>query len=80
VDKHIFYVARLIEASEALGEAFDRDRQPPITSHQPTFVDAHCLISNLSIQGQRLFRQFQKSLDTLRDLQACRADPSGSLP
>jgi hypothetical protein len=33
-------------------------------------VDAHRLINNLGIQGNRLSRQFQKSLTTLREIQA----------
>jgi hypothetical protein len=37
-------------------------------------VDAHRLIANLGIQGHRLSRQFQKSLDKLREIQADRAD------
>jgi hypothetical protein len=37
-------------------------------------VDAHRLIANLGIQGQRLSRQFQKSLDKLREIQADRAE------
>jgi hypothetical protein len=37
-------------------------------------VDAHRLINNLGIQGQRLSRQFQKTLETLRDVQADRAE------
>jgi hypothetical protein len=37
-------------------------------------VDAHRLIANLGIQGQRLSRQFQKSLETLRDIQADRME------
>jgi hypothetical protein len=36
-------------------------------------VDAHRLLANLGIQGHRLSRQFQKALDTLRDLQSDRA-------
>jgi hypothetical protein len=36
-------------------------------------VDAHRVLANLGIQGHRLSRQFQKSLDTLRDIQADRA-------
>ncbi len=36
-------------------------------------VDAHRLIANLGIQGQRLSRQFQKCLDKLREIQADRA-------
>ncbi len=37
-------------------------------------VDAHRLLANLGIQGQRLSRQFQKSLDKLRDIQAGRVE------
>jgi hypothetical protein len=37
-------------------------------------VDAHRLINNLSIQSSRLSRQFQKSLDKLREIQADRAE------
>jgi hypothetical protein len=37
-------------------------------------VDAHRLLANLGIQGQRLSRQFQKSLETLRDIQADRLE------
>jgi hypothetical protein len=32
------------------------------------------LLANLGIQGQRLSRQFQRSLDTLREIQAARAE------
>jgi hypothetical protein len=50
--------------------------QPPAPSDQPPadIVDAHRLIANLGIQGHRLSRQFQKSLDTLRDIQADRIE------
>ena len=37
-------------------------------------VDAHRLLANLGIQGQRLSRQFQKCLDKLRDILADRAE------
>ena len=37
-------------------------------------VDAHRLLANLGIQGQRLSRQFQKSLDKLREVQAERIE------
>jgi hypothetical protein len=37
-------------------------------------VDAHRLLATLGLHGQRLSRQFQKTLDTLRDIQADRAD------
>jgi hypothetical protein len=37
-------------------------------------VDAHRALANLSIQGQRLSRQFQKTVDQLRDIQAERLE------
>jgi hypothetical protein len=37
-------------------------------------VDAHRLIANLAIQGQRLSRQFQKSLHKLREIRADRSE------
>jgi len=37
-------------------------------------LDAHRLLQNLSIQSQRLSRQFQKALDQLRDIQAVRRE------
>ncbi len=37
-------------------------------------VDAHRLMNNLSIQSSRLSRQFQKTLDYLRDIQADRRE------
>ncbi|MBZ5609864.1 MAG: hypothetical protein LAP38_16510 [Acidobacteriia bacterium] len=37
-------------------------------------VDAHRLLNNLSIESQRLSRQFQKALDQLRDIQADRRE------
>ncbi len=37
-------------------------------------VDAHRLINNLSIQSQRLSRQFQKALETLREIQSGRRE------
>jgi hypothetical protein len=49
----------------------------PVPLHQEiTFdiVDAHRLLANLGIQGQRLSRQFQRSLDKLREIQAVRAE------
>jgi hypothetical protein len=36
-------------------------------------VDAHRLLASLGIQSHRLSRQFQKSLETLREIQADRA-------
>jgi hypothetical protein len=54
----------------------DRAANPPTEQAAIDFdiVDAHRLLANLGIQGQRLSRQFQKSLDTLRDIQADRAE------
>lgn len=37
-------------------------------------VDAHRLLANLGIQGNRLSRQFQKTLATLREIQITRRD------
>src|SRR5580700_5231370 len=53
-----------------------RASRPVPPDEEITFdiVDAHRLLNNLSIQGQRLSRQFQKSLDALRDIQADRAE------
>lgn len=49
-----------------------RAAAPLPADHEITFdiVDAHRLIANLGIQGNRLSRQFQKALATLRDIQA----------
>jgi hypothetical protein len=45
---------------------------PPEQEITFDIVDAHRLIANLAIQGQRLSRQFQKGLDKLREIQADR--------
>ena len=37
-------------------------------------LDAHRLLANLGLQGQRLSRQFQKTLDTLREIQTDRRE------
>jgi hypothetical protein len=57
-------------------EVLARAAAPVPLDQEITFdiVDAHRLLANLGIQSQRLSRQFQKSLDTLRDLQADRAE------
>jgi hypothetical protein len=57
-------------------EVLARAAAPVPLDQEITFdiVDAHRLLANLGIQGQRLSRQFQKSLDTLRDIQADRAE------
>jgi hypothetical protein len=47
---------------------------PPDQEITFDIVDAHRLIANLGIQSQRLSRQFQKSLATLHDIQAGRAE------
>ena len=54
----------------------DRAANPPNDQARIDFdiVDAHRLIASLAIQGQRLSRQFQKSLDTLREIQADRTE------
>jgi hypothetical protein len=57
-------------------EVLARAAAPVQLDQEITFdiVDAHRLIANLGIQGQRLSRQFQRSLDTLREIQADRAE------
>ena len=57
-------------------DVLSRAANPPTEQAAIDFdiVDAHRLLANLGIQGQRLSRQFQKSLDTLRDIQADRAE------
>ena len=54
----------------------NRAANPPTDQAAIDFdiVDAHRLIASLGIQGQRLSRQFQKSLDTLREIQADRTE------
>jgi hypothetical protein len=55
-------------------DLLSRAANPPTEQAAIDFdiVDAHRLLANLGIQGQRLSRQFQKSLETLRDIQADR--------
>ena len=57
-------------------DVLSRAANPPTEQAAIDFdiVDAHRLLANLGIQGQRLSRQFQKSLKTLRDIQADRAE------
>ena len=66
----------LLEAGARSRGARPRRRSRPSSIGEITFdiVDAHRLIANLAVQGQRLSRQFQKSLDTLREIQADRAE------
>ena len=57
-------------------EVFARAAAPVPPDQEVTFdiIDAHRLIANLGIQSQRLSRQFQKTLATLRDIQAGRTE------
>ncbi len=52
-------------------EVLHRAANPPTEQAAIDFdiVDAHRFINNLSIQSQRLSRQFQKALDHLREIQ-----------
>jgi hypothetical protein len=57
-------------------DLLSRAAHPPTEQAAIEFdiVDAHRLLANLGIQGQRLSRQFQKSLDKLREVQAERIE------
>ena len=57
-------------------DLLDRAANPPTEQAAIDFdiVDAHRLLNNLSIQSQRLSRQFQKALEQLREIQADRRD------
>ena len=57
-------------------DLLNRAANPPNEQARIDFdiVDAHRLINNLSIQGQRLSRQFQKALQTLGEIQTARLD------
>jgi hypothetical protein len=57
-------------------EVLDLAANPPTEQASISFdiVDAHRLIANLGVQGHRLSRQFQRSLDKLREIQAVRAE------
>jgi hypothetical protein len=57
-------------------ELLNRAANPPTEQAAIDFdiVDAHRLLANLSIQGQRLSRQFQKAVDKLREIQADRLE------
>ena len=52
-------------------KCLDRAANPPSEQARIDFdiVDAHRLLANLCIQGKRLSSQFQKALETLRDIQ-----------
>ena len=57
-------------------DLLSRAAHPPTEQAAIDFdiVDAHRLLANLGIQGQRLSRQFQKSLDKPREVQADRLE------
>jgi hypothetical protein len=52
-------------------DILDRALSPAPTPEPPAFdiVDAHQLLASLGLHGARLSRQFQKTLDQLRDIQ-----------
>jgi hypothetical protein len=54
----------------------DRAANPPSEQARIDFdiVDAHRALATLGVHSQRLSRQFQKTLDTLRDIQAERVE------
>ena len=54
----------------------DRAANPPTDQARIDFdiVDAHRALATLGMHGQRLSRQFQKTLDQLREIQADRAE------
>ena len=54
----------------------DRAANPPTEQAAISFdiVDAHRALASLGMHGQRLSRQFHKTLDQLREIQAVRAD------
>ncbi len=77
------FVQELIDTSWRLNripmleaDLLNRAANPPNEQARIDFdiVDAHRLINNLSIQGQRLARQFQKALDKLREIQTERRE------
>ncbi|HEX5228618.1 MAG TPA: hypothetical protein VFW44_12950 [Bryobacteraceae bacterium] len=77
------FVQELVDTSWRLNriplleaDVLARAAAPVPTDAEITFdvVDAHRLIANLSLQSQRLSRQFQKSLDKLREIQSDRAE------
>jgi len=76
-------VQELLDTSWRLGriplleaDLLDRAANPPNEQAGIDFdiVDAHRLLGNLGSQGQRLSRQFQKALQTLREIQAARIE------
>jgi hypothetical protein len=57
-------------------DVLSRAQSPAPSPEPPSFdiVDAHRLLASLSIHGQRLSRQFQKTLNQLRELQLDRLE------
>jgi hypothetical protein len=57
-------------------DVLSRAQSPASSPEPPAFdiVDAHRLLASLSIHGQRLSRQFQKTLIQLREIQAERSE------
>jgi hypothetical protein len=57
-------------------DVLSRAQSPASSPEPPAFdiVDAHRLLASLSIHGQRLSRQFQKTLIQLREIQAERLE------
>jgi hypothetical protein len=53
-------------------DVLERAQSPAPSPEPPAFdiVDAHRLLGNLTLNSTRLSRQFQKTLDQLRDIQA----------
>ncbi len=65
----------LLEASLLSRVENPPDEQAAINQEMPfDIVDAHRLIAGINLQGARLSRQFQKSLDKLREIQQQRRD------
>jgi len=67
---------RLNRIPQLEAAVLDRAANPPNEQAAIDFdiVDAHRLLANLGMHSQRLSRQFQKSLQTLRDIQASRME------
>jgi hypothetical protein len=57
-------------------DVLSRAQSPAPSPEPPTFdiVDAHRLVASLGLHGHRLSRQFQKTLNQLRDIQAERRE------
>jgi hypothetical protein len=62
------------KSNPARGSRCPRPRSPPPRPPAFDIVDAHRLLSNLGLHGTRLTRQFQKTLDQLRNMQLDRLE------